>query len=81
MDPELIKGLQQIKEFLVQGIFTQKEFGDQKKKLMVMYPVVRSAPLPTHDVPQSPVSKPLKGVSDSESRDVNGRHRWGYRTG
>ena len=77
MDPELVKGLKQIKEFLEQGIFTHQEFDDQKKKLIALYPVSRSAPLTTV-VPQSPMSHPLKGVSDSESRDVNGRHRWGY---
>ena len=63
MDPELLKGLHQIKECLNQGIFTQEEFDEQKKKLMELYPVTRSAPLTT-GVHQSPVSQPLKGVSD-----------------
>jgi hypothetical protein len=34
MDPMLVQGLHQMKEFLHQGIFTQQEFDDQKAKLM-----------------------------------------------
>jgi hypothetical protein len=69
MDPRLVTGLQQIKEFRDQGIFTQQEFDDQKRTLMDLYPLARSGPLPTvAGVPQSPVSQPLKGISDEESR-------------
>jgi hypothetical protein len=81
MDPMLVQGLRQMKEFLQQGIFTQKEFDDQKTKLMQLYPLVWSGPL--SDVPgvttvtHSPVSQPLKGISDKESREPSGKHRFG----
>ena len=81
MDPQLVTGLLQIKDFLIQGIFTQQEFDDQKRALMTLYPVARSAPL-TVGIPRSPVSQPLplKVISDAESRDpMTGRHRFGIR--
>jgi hypothetical protein len=63
MDPMLVKGLHQIKEFLDQGIFTQQEFNEQKQKLIHLYPVAWTGPFFVvtgciTGVPQSPVSQP-----------------------
>ena len=50
---------------------------------MDLYPISRTGPLsPVAGVPQSPVSQPLKGVSDLESRDpttgyCHDPHSWG----
>jgi hypothetical protein len=37
VDPELVKGLQQIKKFLDDGTFSQKEFDKQKSALLDAY--------------------------------------------
>ena len=88
MDPELVKGLQQIKKFLDDGTFSQEDFDKQKSALLDAYPVARPGPA-LGGVPHSPasqpqasqpqVSQPLKDVSDAESRDHTGKHRFGFR--
>jgi hypothetical protein len=82
MDPDLVKGLQQIKKFL-EGIFSQQDFDKQKSALLDAYPVSRPGPdlggVPHSPTSQPQASQPLKGVSDAESRDpITGRHLWGY---
>ena len=88
MDPELVKGLQQIKKFLDDGTFSQQDFDKQKSALLDVYPVARPGPT-LGGVPHSPASQPqasqpqasqpLKGVSDADSRDHTGKHRFGFR--
>jgi hypothetical protein len=87
MDPELVKGLQQIKKFLDDGTFSQQDFDKQKSALLDAYPVTRRGPT-LGGVPHSPASQPqasqpqasqpLKGVSDADSRDHTGKHRYGF---
>ena len=87
MDPELVKGLQQIKKFLDDGTFSQQDFDKQKSALLDVYPVARPGPT-LGGVPHSPASQPqasqpqasqpLKGVSDADSRDHTGKHRFGF---
>ncbi len=54
MDPELVKGLQQIKKFLDDGTFSQQDFDKQKSALLDVYPVARPGPtlggVPTHQL-------------------------------
>jgi hypothetical protein len=84
MDPELVKGLQQIKKILDDCIFSHQDFDKQKMTLIDVYPVSRPGPA-LGGVPQSPpaqpqASQPLKGVSDAESRDPQtGWYQFGFR--
>jgi hypothetical protein len=88
MDPELVKGLQQIKKFLDDGTFSQQDFDNQKSALLDAYPVARPGPVPaavSHSPASQPqasqpqASQPLKDVSDADSRDLTGKHRFGFR--
>jgi hypothetical protein len=84
MDPELVKGLQQIKKFLDDGTFSQQDFDKQQSALLDTYPVARPGPalggVQHSPVSQPQASQPLKGVSDEENRDpITGRHLWGCR--
>jgi hypothetical protein len=77
MDPELVKGLQQIKKFLDDGTFSQQDFDNQKSALLDAYPVARPGPVPaavSHSPASQPqasqpqASQPLKDVSDADSK-------------
>ncbi len=46
MDPELVKGLEQIKKILDDGTFSQQDFDKQKSALLDSYPVARPGPAP-----------------------------------
>ena len=83
MDPELVKGLEQIKKNLDDGTFSQQDFDKQKSALLDAYPVARPGPalggVQHSPVSQPQASQPLKGVSDSDNRDHTGKHRFGFR--